>query len=213
MSIGKRIGAWFGSKRNSGRDTADFKERLDDTYRSQAASLQQVRRAVADVVTSRKRVELQLNKFAAQSQQLDQQAQAFVAAGDDEQARAALTRKVAIDKSLAQVKQQRDDLLAQESHLQGTLDALERDVEGFRVRKDTLSARHTAASARASANDATTGINSQFSQVNQELADVERSTRELDATADALEEIARPADDADEWDKQFKQLGDGSGSQ
>jgi phage shock protein A len=189
MSIGDRLSKWWGSRRAGGDDTGALKERLDQTYRTQTALLQQVRRGVADVATSRKRVDLQLATINQQAAQLDQQASEAVAAGRDDDARAALTRKVTLEKTAADLRARRDDLLAEERKLEQSAFTIEQDVESFRVRKDTLSARHTAASARAEINSATSGINSTVSDVGQALEAAERRTRELEATADAVDEL------------------------
>jgi phage shock protein A len=77
-------------------------------------------------------------------------------------------------------------------------------VESFRFRKDTLAARHTAASARAEINSATSGINSTVSEVGQVMEAAERRTRELESTADAVDElvaegvVGRPGESADD---------------
>jgi len=189
MSIGNRIAKWWGSRRSEGDDAGALKERLDETYRTQAALLQQVRRGVADVATSRKRVDLQLATIAQQTAQLDDQARQAVAAGRDDDARSALTRKVTLEKTATDLRARRDDLKAEEDRLQLSASQIEQDVESFRIRKDTLSARHTAASARAEINSATSGINSTVSEVGQAMEAAERRTRELEATADAADEL------------------------
>ena len=189
MSIGDRLTKWWGSRRSGGDDTGALKDRLDETYRTQTALLQQVRRGVADVATSRKRVDVQLATLAQQAAQLDEQAAAAVAAGDDDGARAALTRKVALDQTAADLAGRRDELLAEEQKLQASATKIEQDVETFRIRKDTLSARHSAASARAEINSATSGINSTVSELGQAMESAERRTRELEAQADAVDEL------------------------
>lgn len=189
MSIGDRLTKWWGSRGSGGDDTGALKDRLDETYRTQTALLQQVRRGVADVATSRKRVDIQLATLTQQAAQLDGQAAAAVAAGDDDGARAALTRKVTLDQTAADLAGRRDDLLAEEQKLQASATKIEQDVETFRIRKDTLSARHSAASARAEINSATTGINSTVSEVGQAMESAERRTRELEAQADAVDEL------------------------
>jgi phage shock protein A len=189
MSIGNRLARWWDSRRSGGDDAGALKDRLDETYRTQTALLQQVRRGVADVQTSRKRVDLQLATIAQQAAQLDQQARDAVAAGRDDDARTALTRKVELDKTATDLRAQRDGLLAEERKLELSADRIEQDVESFRVRKDTLSARHTAASARAEINSATTGINSTVSDVGQAMEAAERRTREMEASSDAVDEL------------------------
>ena len=189
MSIGDRVSKWWGSRRSGGDDAGALKDRLDQTYRTQTGLLQQVLRGVADVSTSRKRVDLQITQLAQQAAQLDQQAKDAVAAGRDDDARAVLTRKVTLEATAADLQAQRDDLLAEERKLELSADRIRQDVESFRVRKDTLSARHTAASARAEISSATSGINSTVSEVGQAMEAADRRTREMEARADAVDEL------------------------
>ncbi|MBC7629958.1 PspA/IM30 family protein [Aeromicrobium sp.] len=204
MSIGKRMVKIFTSWRSRGDDAGALKDRLDETYRTQTALLQQVRRGVADVVTSRKRVELQLASLTAQTTQLDDDARQAVARGNDDEARTVLTRKVTLEKAAADLQQRHSDLKGEEEKLQMSALRIEQDVENFRVRKDTLSARHTAAAARAEINSATSGISSSVSDVGQAMESAERRTRELESTADAVDElvnegvISKPGETADE---------------
>lgn len=189
MSIRDRLSKLWGARRSAGDDAGALKDRLDETYRTQTALLQQVRRGVADVATSRKRVDLQLATISQQAAQLDEQAQQAVAAGHDADARAALTRKVTLEKTAEDLRVRRDQLKAEEEKLELSAHTLEQDVESFRIRKDTLSARHTAASARAEINSATSGITSSVSEVGQAMETAERRARELEATADAADEL------------------------
>ena len=63
-SITHRIAALFRIKANKALDRAeDPREVLDYSYEQQLEMLQKVRRGVADVATSRKRVELQVNQL------------------------------------------------------------------------------------------------------------------------------------------------------
>jgi phage shock protein A len=203
MSIGKRIARIFRSWRSRGEDVEALKDRLDETYRAQTALLQQVRRGVADVATSRKRVELQLAALNQQTAQLDDEARRAVERASDDEARAILTRKVTLEKAASDLQTRHTDLKAEEDKLQLSAMKIEQEVEDFRLRKDTLAARHTAAAARAEINSATTGINSSVSDVGQAMASAERRTRELEATADAVDElvaegiVSKPGESAD----------------
>ncbi|MGA8986635.1 PspA/IM30 family protein [Aeromicrobium sp.] len=202
MSLRQRLARIFQARRSSD-DADELKDRLDETYRTQTALLRQVRRGVADIVTSRKRVELQLVALEQQSAQLDDEARQRVTRGDDGGARSALTRKVTIDRTVQDLTTRHADLKAEEDNLTATALKIEQQVEAFRIRKDTLAARHTAAAARAEINSATAGIGSSVSEVGQAMASAERRTQELEATADAVDElvadgtISQPGESAD----------------
>src|SRR6187551_2230353 len=78
MGVMKRVSLVFKAKANKALDKAeDPRETLDYSYQRQLELLSKVRRGVADVATSRKRVELQVN-------QLDQQAAKLQGQGEEE---------------------------------------------------------------------------------------------------------------------------------
>ncbi len=204
MSIGSRVAKIARAWRFRGNDIDSLKDKLDETYRTQAALLQQVRRSVADVATSRKRVELQLAAVNQQMSQLDDQARQAVSQGDDDEARRILARKVSLEKAADELSQRHTDLKSEENKLHDSVRKMEQDVESFRARKDTLAARHTAAAAQADMNDASSGIASAASDAGQAMAAAERRTRELEASAAAVDELVRegliskPGESADE---------------
>ena len=189
MSIWQRIVRVFRSLFSRGENVEQLSARLDDTYREQTKLLQQVRRGVADVATSRKRVEVQLTALRQQIAGLDDAARQAVTHGNDDEARDALGRKLALEKAATELTERHAALRAEEEKLQLSASKVEQGVEQFRLRKDTLNARHAAASARAEINSATTGINATGSEAGQAMAAAERETRSLEATADAVDEL------------------------
>src|SRR3954464_1899320 len=109
----KRMGLIFRAKADKALDRAeDPRETLDYSYKRQLDLLQKVRRGVADVATSRKRVELQAAQLQQQSDKLTQQAQKALSMGREDLAREALTRKSALTGQI-------NDLQAQHAQLQG----------------------------------------------------------------------------------------------
>ena len=64
MSVMKRLQMIFSAKANKALDSAeDPRETLDYSYQRQLEMLQKVRRGVADVATSRKRLELHMQQI------------------------------------------------------------------------------------------------------------------------------------------------------
>src|SRR5919205_1808455 len=76
-------------------------ETLEYSYQKQIELLQNVKKGLADVVTSKKRLQLQSQKLEQQVVKLDTQARQALSSGNEELARAALERK-----NLAQSKLQ-----------------------------------------------------------------------------------------------------------
>src|SRR6202007_1412423 len=128
MGVMKRVTMVFRAKANKALDRMeDPRETLDYSYQTQLELLQKVRRGVADVATSRKRVELQLNQLQQNSDKLDRQARDSLAAGREDLAREALTRK-------AGVQTQLDDLQGQYASLQSEEEKLTRPRRGCNPR-------------------------------------------------------------------------------
>jgi phage shock protein A len=90
MSVMKRVSLIFKSKANRALDRMeDPRETLDYSYQRQLDMLTQVRRGVADVATSRKRVELQMNTLQQQQTKLEGQAKQALGSGREDLAREA----------------------------------------------------------------------------------------------------------------------------
>ncbi|WP_269302700.1 PspA/IM30 family protein [Aeromicrobium sp. HA] len=205
-------GFWTRTKRlfrshtakDAGADPEEVRERLDEAYRTQSRLLAQVRRGVADVATSRKRVEIQLASLRREIESAGAEAKAAVDRGDDASARLALERQVALEKAATELDDRRSQLRSEEQQLIGSAAGIERQIEDFRVRKDTLAARYSAAQARTEIQGATAGIGAAAGDVGRVMADAERHTRELEATADAVDELmnegilTRPGESQDE---------------
>src|SRR6202046_1847980 len=97
MGVMKRVSLVFKSKANKALDRMeDPRETLDYSYQQQLELLQKVRRGVADVATSRKRVELQINQLQQSSDKLDKQARDALGAGRGGLARGGVTRKAGV---------------------------------------------------------------------------------------------------------------------
>src|SRR6266516_5113754 len=75
-------------------------ETLDYSYEKQLESLQNVKRGVADVVTAKKRLELQTTQLEQNVVKLETQARQALTAGREDLARQALERKAAVQQQL-----------------------------------------------------------------------------------------------------------------
>ena len=75
----------------------DPNETLDYSYQKQIELLQNVKRGVTEVATSKKRLELQKAKISQKMDQLDGQAREAIKSDREDLARQALERKSALD--------------------------------------------------------------------------------------------------------------------
>jgi phage shock protein A len=190
MSLSKRLSLIFRSKASQVLDRAeDPRETLDYSYQQQLELLQKVRQGLADVATSRKRIELQKRQVAAGSDKLQGQAGTALAAGREDLAREALTRRSAAQQQLAELDQQYAGLEAEEQKLTIASERLQAKVEAFRTRKETIKASYTAAEAQARIGEAVSGIGEEMSDLGLAMQRAEDKTAQLQARAGAIDEL------------------------
>jgi phage shock protein A len=190
MSMWQRISLIFRSKANKALDRAeDPRETLDYSYQRQLDLLAQVRRGVADVATSRKRVELQVNQLQAQSDKLQGQAEQAIQAGREDLAREALTRKSGMTSQITDLKTQQAQLQGEEEKLTLAQQRLSAKVEAFRTRKETIKATYTAAEAQTKINEAMSGIGEEMGDVGLAIQRAEDKTAQMQARAGAIDEL------------------------
>jgi phage shock protein A len=190
MSMWQRISLIFRAKANKALDRAeDPRETLDYSYQRQLDLLAQVRRGVADVATSRKRVELQINQLQAQSDKLQGQAEQAIKVQREDLAREALTRKSGLTAQITDLKTQQAQLQGEEEKLTLAQQRLSAKVEAFRTRKETIKATYTAAEAQTKINEAMSGIGEEMGDVGLAIQRAEDKTAQMQARASAIDEL------------------------
>ncbi|SDL54826.1 PspA/IM30 family protein [Tessaracoccus oleiagri] len=188
--IFERIAMVFRSKANKALDKAeDPRETLDYSYQKQLELLQNVRRGVADVATSRKRVELQASKLNQEVERLQSAAQRALESNREDLAREALTRKSGLQQQLVDLQAQHAQLQGEEEKLVRASSRLQAKVDAFRTRKETIKATYSAAEAQTRINEAFTGISEEMSDVGLAIQRAEDKTLELQARASAVDEL------------------------
>src|SRR5215218_3050487 len=190
MSMWKRFSLIFRSKANKALDRAeDPRETLDYSYQRQLDLLSKVRRGVADVATSRKRVELQINQLEQQSTKLQDQAQKAISVNREDLAREALTRRSGLTTQISDLKVQHAQLQGEEEKLTLAQQRLQAKVEAFRTRKETIKATYTAAEAQTRINEAMSGIGDEMGDVGAAIQRAEDKTAQMQARAGAIDEL------------------------
>jgi phage shock protein A len=190
MGVMKRVSLIFKSKANKALDKMeDPRETLDYSYQTQLELLQKVRRGVADVATSRKRVELQINQLQQSSDKLDRQARDALGVGREDLARDALTRKAGVQSQLSELNVQYASLQGEEEKLTGASQRLQAKVDAFRTKKETIKATYTAAEAQTRINEAFTGISEEMGDVGLAIQRAEDKTEQMKARAGAIDEL------------------------
>lgn len=190
MSLWKRFTLIFRSKANSALDRhEDPRQTLDYSYQRQLELLTKVRRGVADVATSRKRVELQVNQLEQQQEKLQTQAQKALDMEREDLAREALTRKAGLTSQITDLKAQHANLQGEEEKLTLAQQRLNAKIESFRTRKETIKANYTAAEAQTKINEALSGIGEEMGDVGMAIQRAEDKTVNMQARAGAIDEL------------------------
>jgi len=190
------VGLWarfkmlFQAKASKALDRAENPaDTLDYSYQRQLEMLQKVKRGVAEVVTAKKRLQMQTDKLEASVVKLDGQARQAMAAGREDLARTALERKILIQGQLQDLDQQVAALEAQQQSLVDQERAMSAKVEAFRTQKEVIKAQYSAAEAQVRIGEATTGLSSEMSDVGAAIARAQDKTEALKARASAVEEL------------------------
>jgi phage shock protein A len=193
----------------------DPSETLEYSYQKQIELLQNVKKGIADVVTSKKRLQLQEEKIQQSVVKLDTQARQALSAGNEELARVALERKnvaqtelQSLDSQITQLEQQQEQMTASEQKLRTK-------IEQFRSKKEVVKAQYSAAEAQVRISEAATGVGDEMADVGLAMQRALDKTENMKARADAVQELeaAGTFEDLtalgsgdDDIDRQLKQL-------
>jgi len=167
----------------------DPRETLDYSYEKQLEMLQNVKRGVADVVTAKKRLQLQAQKLEQGVVKLDSQAREAIGAGREDLARTALERKVGVQQQLQDLDRQTQELEAQQQKLVENERTLSTRIESFRSEKEVIKAQYSAAEAQVKIGEAATGIGDQMQNTGQAVQRASEKTEEMQARGQAMDEL------------------------
>ncbi|HET8653108.1 MAG TPA: PspA/IM30 family protein [Gaiellaceae bacterium] len=186
----ERMSLVIKSKLNKLLDRAeDPAETLDYSYERQRELLQNVKRGIADVATSKKRLQLQTDKLEQSLVKLDSQARDAVAAGREDLARAALERKALAQQQLQDLDGQIEQLDAQQQKLATSEKQLAAKIESFRSQKEVIKAQYSAAEAQVRIGEAATGIGEQMADTGLAIERARDKTEQMQARASAVDEL------------------------
>jgi phage shock protein A len=167
----------------------DPTETLDYSYEQQLRLLQDVKRGVADVVTSKKRLQMQTAKLEQSVVKLETQARDALGAGREDLARQALERKTLAQQQLQSLDQQVAGLEQQQEKLVSSERALQAKIEAFRSHKEVIKAQYSAAEAQVRIGEAATGIGEQMADTGLAIQRAREKTEQMQARAGAVEEL------------------------
>src|SRR5947208_476337 len=193
----------------------DPAETLDYSYQKQVEQLQNVKKGIADVMTAKKRLQMQETSLQQAVVKLDTQARQALSSGQEDLARTALERKNVAQTELQSLDGQVTELEAQQQKLIDSEQKLRSKLEAFRTKKEVIKAQYSAAEAQVRISEAATGVGEQMADVGLAMQRAIDKTENMRARADAVSELesAGTFDDLtalgsgqDDIDRQLKQL-------
>jgi phage shock protein A len=194
-------------------------ETLDYGYQKQVEMLQNVKKGIADVVTAKKRLQMQSGKLEQQVVKLDTQARQALAQGNEPLARTALERKTLAQTELQTLDTQVKELEGQQEQLTANEQKLRQKIEQFRTKKEVIKAQYSAAEAQVRIGEAASGVGEEMADLGLAMQRAEDKTEQMRARAGAVEELeaAGTFDDItqlgpgeDDIDRQLKELTSGA---
>ncbi len=193
----------------------DPEETLDYSYQKQIEMLQNVKKGIADVVTSKKRLQMQSQKLEQQVVKLDTQARQALSAGNEELARAALERKTLAQTELQGLDPQIRELEGQQESLTENEKKLRAKIDAFKTKKEVIKAQYSAAEAQVRISEAANGVGEEMADVGLAMQRAVDKTEDMRARASAVEEleaagtfedITQLGSGEDDIDRQLKEL-------
>jgi phage shock protein A len=164
-------------------------ETLDYSYQKQLELLQNVKKGIAEVVTSKKRLQMQADKLQQSVVKLDTQARQALSAGNEDLARVALERKTLAQNELQSLDGQVQELEAEQQKLIESEQKLRTKIESFRTRKEVVKAQYSAAEAQVQISSAATGVGEEMADVGLAMQRALDKTEDMRARANAVEEL------------------------
>ncbi len=167
----------------------DPREALDYSYTKQIELLNKLRRDIAEVVTAKRRLEMQKAKLWDNIRTLDEQARRSIDADREDLAKLALERKNANLLQLQGLDKQISEMLTEQDKLEQTEKRLSTKIEEFKSKKEVIKAQYSAAEAQVRIKENVTGISEEMTDIGMALNKAEEKTEKMKAKSGALDEM------------------------
>jgi phage shock protein A len=167
----------------------DPKEELDYSYTRLVETLNRLRKNIAEVVTAKKRLEMQKIKLWDNVRILDEQARRAMESNREDLAKLALERKNANLLQAQGLDKQITEIQTEQQKLEDTERRLSTKVEEFKSKKEVIKAQFSAAEAQVRIKENVTGISEEMADVGMAMSRAEDKTEKMKAKAQALDEM------------------------
>lgn len=181
MSVLSRITRWiknvFGSEMSP-------EDKIDNAENQIQSSLDDIKRAIADLTAQKKRLEIQRSRIKEVIKTQEEEARKFVDEGKDEKAREILKRKRRNKERINDLEEQIERMNEIQSELTSKKENVLMDLRELRTTRSNINARKKAAKAEVIMSDGVEGING--TDVQDTLRNLESEVAELEAKAEVL---------------------------
>lgn len=164
------------------------------SHQKQRALLEQVARAIREVIAARGRLEASAESVRARLPELEDQARSELQAGRRNMARLALQRRQVAQVELATLERQLAEVEREEVALSMVEQRLSTQIEAFAARQEVIRARYSAAEAQVRINEAVTGVSEDFADLAAALQRAEEKTQSMQARATAIDRLVKEGD-------------------
>ncbi|MGB8085094.1 MAG: PspA/IM30 family protein [Nitrososphaeraceae archaeon] len=167
----------------------DPRQALDYSYEKQRELVNRLRRDLAEVVTSKKRLEMQKARLWDNIRTLDEQARRSLDSDREDLAKLALQRKNANLIEMQGLDKQIAEMQAEQEKLEQTEKRLSAKVEEFKSKKEVIKAQYSSAEAQVRIKESITGISEEMTDVGMAMNRVEEKAERMKSKAQALDEM------------------------
>ena len=168
----------------------DPREMLDYSYEKQMEMLRNVKRGVVEMVSTKRRLQLQAQKAQENVAKLDTQARKAMEMGREDMARLALERKQSALMELQGLDEQISGLELEQEKLTKAEQRLQAKVQAFKTKKEIIKAQYSAAQAQVRIGSALSGVSEEMGDITLAIERAEDKTESLRAKAGAIDELA-----------------------
>lgn len=192
MGVFDRLRNILGAKANAVLDELeDPNQTLDYSYEKLLALLTDTRRHMADVLTAKKQIELEIARSKEQVQKYENEARACLTSGREDLAQRALQRKAEIDAATASLQAQSDAMQPEVEKLEEATKRLEAKIANFRLQKEVTKAQYSAAKAEVKISESVTGISHEMGNVGEAINRAHDKVDKMKARAGAIDELVQ----------------------
>jgi phage shock protein A len=167
----------------------DPRQALDYSYEKQRELVNRLRRDMAEVVTSKKRLEMQKARLWDNIRTLDEQARRSLDSDREDLAKLALQRKNANLIQMQGLDKQIAEMQTEQEKLEQTEKRLTAKVEEFKSKKEVIKAQYSSAEAQVRIKESITGISEEMTDVGMAMNRVEEKAERMKSKAQALDEM------------------------